>query len=119
MQVQGCARSCDQRVQVIVLGEHGGYTGAERRQFQFPAVVRGEQEKRNLGHHAAKSGGGFQAVHFRHREVENDQVGTELLGFLNGVNTVNRLAANGELRMRVEKQTELATNDFVIVNEQD
>jgi hypothetical protein len=40
------------------------------------------------------------------------------LGFLDSLNSVNRLAADGELRMRVEKRTELATNDLVIVNEQ-
>ena len=118
MEMQGHTCSFYQRVQILVLGEHGGYAGAERRQLQLAAVVRGEKEKRNVGHHVANSGGSFQAVHFRHREVENDQVGTELLGFLNGVNTVNRLAANGELRMRVEEQSELPTNDLVIVNEQ-
>jgi len=111
-------RTCYQAVQIIVLREHSGYSGAERRQFQFPTVVRGEEEKGNLGHQVAKSGGGFQAVHFRHGEIENDQVGAKLLGFLDSLNSVNCLAADSELRMRVEKRTELATNDLVIVNEQ-
>jgi len=116
--MQGHTCSFYQRVQILVLGEHGGYAGAERGQFQFTAIVRGEKEKRNIGHHVAESGGGFQAIHFRHREIENDQVGREAPGFLDGLNTVNRLAANGEIRMRVEKQSELPTNDLVIVNKQ-
>jgi hypothetical protein len=76
----------------------------------------GEQEKRDRGHHVFESGGGFQAVHLGHGEIENDQVGRELLGFLDGVNAVNGLAANSELAMRVEKTAELPTDSLVVVH---
>lgn len=116
--MQGHTCSFYQRVQILVLGEHGRYAGAERRQLQLAAIVRGEKEKRNIGHHVAKGRGRLQPVHLWHGEIENDQIGAELLGFLDGLNSVNRLAANGEIRMRVEKQSELPTNDLVIVNKQ-
>jgi hypothetical protein len=101
-----------------MLGEDGTYTGAASYQLQFSAVVRGEEEEKNAGHHVAESGGGFQAIHLRHGEIENDQVGGELLGFFDGVNSVNSLATNGEFGISVEKRTELPTNDLVIVHDQ-
>jgi hypothetical protein len=117
--IQSRTRSRHQRIQIFMLGEHGRNSGADRGQFQFTRVVGGEEEERNAGQDVAESGGSFQTVHFRHGEIENDEVGGELLGFLDGVDTVNGLAANGEVGMRSEKQTELAANHFVIVDEQD
>jgi hypothetical protein len=78
--------------------------------------VDGEQKKRDGRHHVFESGGGFQAVHLGHGEVENDQVRRKLLGFLDGVNAVNGLAANGELAMRVEKTAKLPTDSLVVVH---
>jgi hypothetical protein len=101
-----------------VLGENGAYSGAEGGQLKFPAVVGGEEEERNAGQDVPEGRGGFQAVHLRHGEIENDEVGGELLGFLDGVHAVNSLAANGELGMRIEKRTELTADDFVIVYQQ-
>src|ERR1700730_1348500 len=101
-----------------MLGEDGTYAGAAGGQLEFPAVVRGEEEERNVGHHVAEGGGRFQAVHFGHGEIENDEVGGELLGFLDSVNAVNRFATNGEFGVLAEKGTELPTNDFVIVHNQ-
>jgi hypothetical protein len=78
----------------------------------------GKEEEGNTRQDVAESGGGFQAAHFRHREIKDDEVGGELLGFLDGVHAVNGLAANGELGMRVEKATKLPADDFVIVYQQ-
>jgi hypothetical protein len=80
--------------------------------------VRGEEEEGDGGHHEAEGGGGFKAVHFGHGEIENDQIGGELLGFLDGVNTVNCFATNGEFGIGIEKGTELPTDDFMIVHHQ-
>ena len=102
-----------------MFGKHGTYTGAEGRQLEFPIVVGGKEEKGNLGHHVAESGRGFQAIHFGHGEIENDQVGGKLLGFLDGVHSVNGFATNSEFRMGIEKRTELPTDYFMIVNDQD
>jgi|SRR5258706_5776516 len=101
-----------------MLGEHGADARAEGCKLQLTAVVRSEEKKRNGGHHVAESGGGFQAIHFGHGEIENDQVGGELLGFLNSVHSVNCFAANGEFGKGIEKRTELPTDYFMIVHEQ-
>ena len=101
-----------------MFGENCANSGAESGQLEFAGVVGCEEEKRDARQNITESGSRFQTVHLRHREIENDEVGGELLGFLDGIDAVNRFAANGELGIRVEKRTELAANHFVIIYEQ-
>src|SRR5882672_3999632 len=101
-----------------MFGEYRADAGTEGGELHFSAVVHGEKEKGNRGHHVFESGGGLQAIHFGHGEIENYQVWRKFLGFLDGIRSVNGLAANGELAMSVEKAAELPTDSLMVVHNQ-
>src|SRR5882762_9476424 len=101
-----------------MFGKYRADAGTESGELHFSAVVDGEKEKGNRGHHVFESGGGLQAVHFGHGEIKDYQVWRKFLGFLDGIRSVNGLAANGELAMSVEKAAELPTDSLMVVHNQ-
>lgn len=77
-------------------------TGGTCRQLEFPAVVGGEEKKRSVRQYVFKGGGSFKAIHFRHSQIKDDEVGGKLLCFLNRIYAIDGFAANAELRMGSE-----------------
>src|SRR5882762_5157411 len=100
-----------------MFGKYRADAGTESGELHFSAVVDGEKEEGNRGHHVFESGGGLQAVHFGHGEIKNYQVWRKFLGFLDGIRSVNGLS-NGELAMSVEKAAELPTDRLMVVHKQ-
>ncbi len=62
--------------------------------------------------------GGLQAVHARHSDIDNDQVGIEVTGLFKSVNAVDSFAANLEAWLTFEKMTGCQANQFAVVHEE-
>ena len=77
------------------------------------------REEKNLGARsdAADLHGGFDAVHYRHMDVQKDQIGLQSFDAIEGLLAVLGLAADGK-GMSVQKGTHGISSDVMVVHEQ-
>ena len=77
------------------------------------------REEKNLGARsdAADLHGGFDAVHYRHMDVQKDQIGLQSFDAIEGLLAVLGLAADGE-GVSVQKGTHGISSDVMVVHEQ-
>ena len=81
-------------------------------------VVHGQNKDLGLGAEFADLTGGLDSVEFRHREVEDRDVGLVLGGEGNGLATVPGFGADGPLSAYGEDLAKPLTNQFVIVGDE-
>ena len=67
--------------------------------------IPGKQNDRRPLHSGAQLASGLQAVHTGHSDIENNQVGIEVAGFFEGVNSVDSFATNFKTRLTLEEMT--------------
>jgi len=66
----------------------------------------------------AEFAGSLQAVHARHLEIENNEVGIEVASFFESVETVNRFAADFELRLVFQKVASCRADYRAVVHDE-
>lgn len=100
------------------LGEDGvdSYVGGERVRESFG--VHGEGDDANLRQQAFQDGRSFHAVHAGHGDIQKDQIGLELAGFVDGVNAVGGFAADDESGAHGETSANGCANGGVVVNDE-
>jgi hypothetical protein len=60
-----------------------------------------------------------EAIEVRHEQVHEDHVGAERIGALNGYGSILGLADDFEVVLQLEKASQAATDDLVVINYQD
>jgi hypothetical protein len=71
-----------------------------------------------LWHFFANDSGGIQSVEVRHTYIEQDDIGLEMFGFLNGIEAIDGLATDFPVGLQVKKGTDTLPDDFVVVGDQ-
>src|SRR6201993_2642828 len=66
-----------------------------------------------------QNAGGIDAVHHRHRQVENDEVGSQLLGLSYALTPIGSFSAHLKTIGGIEKIANRPSNGYRIVNHQD
>jgi hypothetical protein len=66
-----------------------------------------------------QNGSGFCAVHFGHRQVEEDQVRRSFLGFLNSLNAVFGISADSEPVIAFYHRPKQRTDRWIVVYDED
>jgi hypothetical protein len=54
----------------------------------------------------------------RHTYIEQDDIGLEMFGFLNGIEAIDGLATDFPVGLQVKKGTDTLPDDFVVVGDQ-
>jgi hypothetical protein len=85
---------------------------------QRRGVERGHED-RNAGKCLGNLAGCLETVQFGHREVEDDQIGLELLCSVYGLNTVFRLRANIPSLVRLDQMAKLSADMLLVVGDED
>ena len=93
-----------------------GFEGAEDVGF---VGIHAEDDDRSFRIAVGNLFGGFDAVEVGHADVEYGDVGFELGGLRDGLTAVFGFADDGEFGLLFDEQTEAATDEGVVVGEQD
>ena len=80
--------------------------------------VHGQDQYIGVGGSVADLADGFEAVHFRHGEVEQDHIGLEFLDEFEGFEAVAGLVADFNARLRFQQSANAAAHDGVVVGDE-
>ena len=83
-----------------------------------PLAVRGEDQDRGPGDALEEHLGRLEAVHVRHAQVHDHDVGPPSLGQRDGRRAVGRLADDADPRRAGEREAETLAHDLVVVGDQ-
>lgn len=83
------------------------------------ALMHGVKEDGSVWEKAAELFGGGEATENRHGEVEDDEVGPEFYGFVDGIAAVGNLGADFEVGARKQNQAHTLTYGVVVVSNKD
>src|SRR5467141_1462797 len=95
------ARLHHEGIQVLLLGENGADAGLYSRFLDCFQVVRCQQKDRHRGQSLAKNLSRLDAIHYRHRQIKNNEVGLEFVGLHDSVGPIFSFA-NYEFRTPFE-----------------
>jgi hypothetical protein len=104
--------------QTIGLGDDGGDAERGRELLAKHVTEHGVHNDRSIGDPASEERGSLDAVHVRHREIEDDEVGPKGVCFFDGLDAVDGLSANFELGIVLQKgANRIPHGDFVFDDE--
>src|SRR5271163_623680 len=113
------AKSADQFLFGLGFQEIRMSTGAKCAANEFGGIVKGEQHDFDVGQIAMNGTGGFNAVHFGHGDIHDDEVGLEFNGHTDGVDAIFRFADEFPFTGGVEYGLDATTDKGVIIDDQD
>lgn len=93
-------------------------TAAQRFAGDILRKMHGEDQYIGVRRRLADLTDGFEAVHFRHGQIEQDHVGLVLLDVLEGFEAVAGLMANFDARLSFQQSANASTYDGVIVGDE-
>lgn len=104
--------------QAVGLGDNGSDAEGGREGFTEDVIKHGVKDDRGCGHSGVEQGGGLDAVHGGHGEIENDEVGAEGASLVEGFGAVDGFAADLEVGLKIEKSAEgMSYGGFVFDDE--
>ena len=86
---------------------------------QLIDLMHGEHENFRGRHGPPDLACGLEAVHLRHRDVEDDDIGVEFRRFGHRFASGRRFAADNPLGIRLEEDAHTLSHDFVIIRDED
>ena len=101
------------------LEQVGAGAGLEDQAHDLFGLIGGEDEHLGLWKQALELAGGIEAIQVRHPDIHDDDVGLELFGLCDGFTAGGGLAADFPTGMDLDEVAETASDDFVIVGEED
>jgi hypothetical protein len=96
-------------------------TGAAAQNFASDVFgkVHGKDQDVGLGRFVTNEAGHFEAVHFRHGEIQEDEIGLVLFDVFNRFDAGGGFAAHFDSGLRFEQRANAATHHGVIIRYQD
>jgi hypothetical protein len=94
----------DERVEELVLLKNGVRPGLDDRLVQLVVGIAGQRDQAEVGMVLAKAGDSGHAVDERHVQVDDDRVRRQVVGELDRVQAVRRVADDGELRLMLDQR---------------
>jgi hypothetical protein len=79
----------------------------------------GEHENFRSGHRPPNLPRGLEAVHFRHGNIEDDDVWVEFRRFGNRLPSGRRFATDTPVGIRLQQDSNTLSHDFVIIRDED
>jgi hypothetical protein len=102
-----------------VFGAVGGGADADGVEELFVVLVHSQDDDASLGVTAFEDAGDFKTAHLGHIDVDQDDIGHQHVGHLDGGLSVTGFADDKDVRFGFEAPTNASAKQWVIVNDQD
>ena len=108
----------EEDVEAVGLGDDSGDTKGRSERFTQDVAEHRINDDRDERQPGAEQRSGFNAVHVRHGEIEDDEVGLKGDCFIDGFDTIRSFTANFKRGMVLQKNAHRISNgNFVFNNE--
>jgi hypothetical protein len=106
----------DQALHAFGFGKNRGYAGSPRLSFRSAAMITSQHYQRNLREQSLQLARGFQPIHHRHPQVQDNKIWRELFGFADSVDAILGFATHGKSGLALKCEAKRSTDRRMVVH---